>query len=200
MAEQRLVRLGRIVRLQVQRSKLKLGEKPRRVYDPAPLLSVGALRLTRAGALGVLPDGTVVMDVHHAGHPETRNNDGANDLSVGFTGHYAAMRAAYGPHLADGCAGENILVEAEGEVALARVARGLVIRGADQRGREAALTGVRVALPCVEFSGYASRTTEAGPIKAALQFLGEGRRGFYCGYESEDEATVTVGDEVWVGG
>src|SRR2546430_5652355 len=32
--------LGRIVRLQIQRSSLKTGEKPRRRYDPAPLLAV----------------------------------------------------------------------------------------------------------------------------------------------------------------
>jgi hypothetical protein len=166
------------------------------VYDPTPLLSVETLRLTREGALGVLPDGGLVMDVHHAGHKETRNNGGANDLSVGFTGHYAAMRAAYGPHLVDGCAGENILVEAAGEVPLERVARGLVIRGAGTR--EAVLAGVRVALPCVEFSGYATQSTEAGAIKAALQFLDHGRRGFYCAYEREAEAVVRVGDEVWV--
>jgi hypothetical protein len=192
-----LLKLGRVVGLQVQRSKLKLGEKPRRVYDPRPLLGVEALRLTPEGALGVLPDGGLVMDVHHAGHPETRNNEGVNDLSVGFTGHYAAMRAAYGPHLVDGCAGENILVEAEGEVPLARVAGGLVIRGAD--GREARLSEVCVALPCVEFSGYASRSTEPRAIKAALQFLDAGRRGFYCTHEGEAPAMVRVGDEVWVG-
>lgn len=166
------------------------------MYDPAPLLSVESLRLTREGALGLPADGSVVVDVHHAGHRETRNSEGVNDLSVGFTGHYAAMRAEYGPHLVDGCAGENILVEAEGEVPLARVARGMVIRGAE--GRAAPILGVRVALPCVEFSGFASRSTEPGTIKRALQFLDAGRRGFYCRYEGDEEAVVRVGDEVWM--
>ena len=32
--------LGRVVRLQVQTGSLKLGERPNRVYDPAPLLAV----------------------------------------------------------------------------------------------------------------------------------------------------------------
>jgi hypothetical protein len=187
--------LGRIARLQIQRSALKLGQKPNRVYDPAPLLPVEALILTREGVLARLADGSVVVDVHHTGHPETRNSAGVNDVSVGFTAHYLAMRAGYGPHLVDGCAGENILVEAAEAIALRRVAGGLVIQGAG--GRQAGLSNVRVALPCVEFSGYASRSTETMAIKAALQFLDDGRRGFYCTYEGAQAVELAVGDEVF---
>src|SRR5689334_6720356 len=122
--------LGRVVRLQVQRSKLKLGEKPNRVYDPAPLLAVNELTLTPEGALARLPDGGMVIDVHHAAHPDTRNLDRSNDLSVGFTPHYAAMRARFGEHLSDGCAGENILIETTGRVTLADIAGGLVFQPA----------------------------------------------------------------------
>ena len=107
--------LGQIVRLQLQRSSLKLGEKPNRWYDPSPLLAVDTLTLTPKGALGRTEFGEPLLDIHHADHPATRNN-GTNDISVGFTGHYAAMRARFGPHLPDGIAGENILVESSGIV------------------------------------------------------------------------------------
>ena len=42
--------LGKIVRLQIQRSPLKTGEKPNRVYDPSPILAVNELTLTPLGA------------------------------------------------------------------------------------------------------------------------------------------------------
>ena len=190
----RLTLLGRIVRLQIQRSSLKLGEKPNRVYDPAPLRAVDALTLTRDGALARADDGAMILDIHHAAHPATRNNGGANDLSVGFTGHYDALRARYGVHLVDGVAGENILVAAAGLVPLSTVAGGLVVRRA-ATGALVALGAVRVDLPCVEFSRFATRSTAAEDVKAALQFLDHGMRGFYCTYEAEP-VTIDVGDEV----
>ncbi len=77
--------LGRIARLQIQRSTLKTGEKPNRVYDPAPLLAVDRLSLGPDGALGLGPDGTWLVDVHHRAHPHTKNADGAHGVSIGFT-------------------------------------------------------------------------------------------------------------------
>lgn len=193
LPDHRLTLLGRIVRLQIQRSSLKLGEKPHRVYDPAPLRAVDALTLTREGALARADDGSMVLDIHHAAHPATRNSGGANDLSVGFTGHYDAMRARFGPHLLDGLAGESMLVAAAGQVPLAAVAGGLVVRRAS--GAQVPLGEVRVALPCVEFSRYALRSAEAEAVKAALQFLDGGLRGFYCTYAG-DPITIDVGDEL----
>ena len=61
--------IGTVVRLQVQRSRLKPGEKTQRVYDPAPLLEVDELQVTPRGVLG--PGG--LLDVHHADHADTRN-------------------------------------------------------------------------------------------------------------------------------
>jgi hypothetical protein len=189
-----LTPLGPIVRLQIQRTGLKLGEKPHRVYDPAPLLEVQALTLSPAGAVALLPDGSALLDVHHLLHPRTRNLDGVNDLSVGFTGHYARMRDRYGPHLTDGCAGENILVENSAQIELPAVQRGLAI----QTGQGWVwLHGVRVALPCVEFSTYAARPAVPEDVKATLQFLDYGLRGFYCTYDDEPPAMVSVGDTVW---
>jgi hypothetical protein len=189
--------LGRVVRLQIQRSKLKLGEKPNRHYDPAPLLAVDELTLTPQGALVRLADGGALLDVHHAAHPDTRNLDRTNDLSVGFTWHYAAMRDRFGAHLVDGCAGENILVETSGSITLADLVWGLVIRPAG-RGDVVDLRVLRVAPPCREFSGYASRASEPDIIKETLQFLDDGLRGFYCALGNPVPVWVSVGDEVLV--
>ncbi len=189
--------LGRVVRLQIQRSKLKLGEKPNRYYDPVPLLAVDELTLTPEGALARLPDGGTLIDVHHPAHPETRNLDRTNDISVGFTAHYTAMRERYGAHLVDGCAGENILIETMERITLADIAGGLVIQPAGG-GRPVRLRVVRHAPPCREFSGYAARSTEAEAIKSALQFLDDGLRGFYCALGNPVPVLVAVGDPVLV--
>src|SRR2546426_4214324 len=44
-------------------------------------------------------------------HPNTKNEDGAHGVSIGFTTHYALMRERFGDRLTPGCAGENVLVE-----------------------------------------------------------------------------------------
>src|SRR5437879_152213 len=111
--------LGRIVRLQIQRSSLKIGEKPTRVYDPAPLLAVERLALGPDGALGEGPGGSWLVDVHHRAHPRTKNDDGVHGLSLGFTSHYALMRDRFGERITLGCAGENIIVETERRIVFA---------------------------------------------------------------------------------
>lgn len=192
--------VGKIVRLQIQRTALKRGEKPNRFFDPAPLLAVDRLTITADGAIARLADGSAVLDVHHAAHPESRNNRGTNlrtnDLSVGFTAHYALMRQRYGAHLFDGCAGENILVESGASLALGDVAGGIVIRpavGPDLLW----LREVRIALPCREFSAYALGAPDPEGIKAALQFLDGGLRGFCCGFDEPAPAVIALGDEVF---
>ena len=190
--------LGRVVRLQIQRSKLKLGEKPNRHYDPAPLMAVDQLTLTPEGALARLPDGSMVIDIHHPSHPDTRNLERTNDLSVGFTAHYRAMRGQFGDHLVDGCAGENILIEVSERLTLADIAGGLAIQPA-AGGPPVRLRVVRHAPPCVEFSGYASGSREPALVKDALQFLDAGLRGFYCALGNWAPVVVAVGDQVQVG-
>src|SRR5438093_12258654 len=105
--------IGRIVRLQIQRASLKTGEKPTRVYDPTPLLAVDRLALGPDGALGEGSDGSWLVDVRHRAHPRTKNEDGAHGVSLGFTSHYALMRARFGELITLRCAGENALVETE---------------------------------------------------------------------------------------
>ncbi|MDQ3653860.1 MAG: hypothetical protein M3457_02115, partial [Chloroflexota bacterium] len=118
--------LGTIVRLQVQTASLKCGDRPRSWYNPEFIRPVPELRLDDGGVTGL--DGEDIADVHHRDHPRSKWR-GENGVSVGFTGHYARMRDRFGPHLVDGIAGENILVDAQREFAEEEVAGGIVIVG-----------------------------------------------------------------------
>ena len=187
--------IGKVVRLQVQTGSLKLGERPHRVYDPAPLAEVPRLRLTPRGAAGVR-GGDDLLDVHHGDHPATKWEPG-REASFGFTSHYAKMRGEYGGHLADGCAGENVLVESAAVWTLQDLTGpgGLSFRNA-ATGALLPLTCVSVADPCVEFSRYSIRNPLASPqeIKPVLQFLGEGTRGYVFTPGAEGE--VAIGDRL----
>ncbi len=189
--------LGKIVRLQIQRSPLKVGEKPNRVYDPSPILAVNELTLTPQGAVARAFDGAPLLDVHHAAHPQTRNVKGVNALSVGFTSHYAAMRAQYGDHVTNGCAGENILIETERRVTPEEIAGGIAIQpaGADS---PVWLHVNQVAAPCREFSGYMMSGPGSIALREALQFLNDGMRGFYCALARSEPMTIAVGDRVLI--
>jgi hypothetical protein len=193
-------RLGKIVRLQIQRSPLKVATPegavhPRR-YDPAPLLEVPALLLTPDGVLGLLPEERIV-DVHHRDHRDSRNAD-VNGVSIGFTTHYAAMRERFGEHLSSGIAGENVLVEAAAAVPAEALQGGVAVRTRD--GRLVHLSSVVVAEPCVEFTRFALRFGNAepsgGPVTDGLRFLRDGMRGFYASYAGES-IVLRTGDEVF---
>jgi hypothetical protein len=188
--------LGRIVHLQVQRSSLKTGEKPTRVYDPTPLLVVNRLALGPDGTLGEGPDGSWVVDVHHRAHPRTKNDDGVHGVSLGFTSHYALMRDRFGERITVGCAGENIIVETERRIALEDLERSVVLLTPD--GQELArLDVLQVAEPCRPFSGWAlGGVVEARVLKETLQFLEGGTRGYYC--QGVGSGIVSVGDRVAV--
>ena len=192
--------IGTIVRLQIQQARLKRGEKPYRVYDTSPLLSIAQLHVTSHGAQALQPDGQLVIDVHHTDHPQSQNN-GGNSLSIGFTSHYARMRERFGAHLFNGCAGENILIDTNAPIGLSDVERGLAIHCAV--GAWLRLDQIRVAHPCVEFSRYSLQTPRAegdsAEIKATLQFLEDGLRGFYTVPANDDRAVVvSVGDKAYL--
>ena len=188
--------LGRIVRLQIQRSSLKTGDKPTRVYDPAPILDVGRLAVGPDGALGEAPEGAWLVDVHHRAHPHTKNEDGGHGVSLGFTSHYSLMRDRFGDRITPGCAGENILVETGGRVGFDDLARGIACIAGD--GRELVrLEVLQVAHPCRPFSGWAlGGMVESDVLKETLQFLDDGMRGFYC--LGVGAGIVAVGDRVVV--
>lgn len=191
--------LGRIARLQIQRAPLKTGPKPDQRYDPGALLAVETLTLTTQGAEARGPDGAWLLDVHHARHPQTRQNNGENALSVGFTAHYARMRERFGAHVELGCAGENILVETGHPVALEQAAGGFVIETA--AGTRVRLGSVLVAAPCRPFTRYLlQQSAEPDRLKAGLHFLDGGMRGFYAALPQAEPAVVSVGDTVYLAG
>jgi hypothetical protein len=122
-----------------------------------------------------------VLDVHHADHPDTRNVRLRNGLSLLPRAHYDALRARYGPHLADGTAGESLLVETTGPWTEADLAGELHLETDD--GGTLALSGLRAAPPCVEFSRFCLRLPlgPVGPaVEQALVDLDGGARGFYA--------------------
>jgi hypothetical protein len=189
--------IGPIVRLQVQRGPVKVGDKGARRYLTEPILPFERVQLEPEGVVGLRGDETV-LDAHHRRHPLRKNEDGAHGISVGFTSHYAAMQARFGTHLTLGCAGENLIVEADRRIYPEDVAAGLLVL--DPLGHlKGRLTHVIVAPPCKPFTGFALgyRPVAAEVLKASLQFLDGGTRGFYCTWSGENgPAIVTLGDLV----
>lgn len=184
--------IGTIARLQIQRSSLKTGEKPNRVYDPTPLLPVQRLTVTPDGVLGASADGGWMVDVHHRAHPETKNEDGLHGVSLGFTSHYAAMRERFGNHIVVGCAGENVIVTAERMFTYEDLAGGVAVVTADGTER-VRLKVLQVSHPCRPFTGWAlGGRVESAVLKENLQFLDGGTRGFYC--LSDGAGTIAMGD------
>lgn len=188
-------RLGPIVRLQLQTASLKLGEKPHQVYDPAALLRVEELRLSRKGASMLGPEGQVILDVHHLDHAQSRQTPGHNPLSVGFTQHYARMRERFGEVVSEGIAGESLIVDGEGQLALEDLQGGLLLR--TREGRELRFHTVVVAHPCQPFSRFLTGRAEPERLKETLRFLDGGLRGFYMVADTEEEFPVREGDELF---
>ena len=173
--------IGQIVRLQVQRSSLKRGEKPARYYDPTPIQVVEAIELMPQGVTGITSAGERIVDVHNSSHPQTKNS-GENPLSFGFTSHYRAMRARFGEHLPDGSAGENILIQTEERITLEMLGRRVALQE-KASGARIYLDEIIVAAPCLEFSRYALNEFMPVPaemLREALIFLNDGMRGFYA--------------------
>lgn len=191
--------IGRIVQVQVQPSTLKIGHGSQQYYDPSPLCVVTHLHVTAHGAVGITEVGEEILDVHHEDHPASRNNDGLNDISLGFTSHYDAMREKFGPHLVNGCAGENILVQTERLYTLAELENGLAIC-VGATGQVLPVKRIAVAAPCVPFSNFAANDPLplAGErLKTTLQFLHNGIRGFYLDLmEGSQEVIIQAGDAV----
>lgn len=185
--------IGPIIQLQIQRGQLKVGEKGAKRYLTDPIMAVPRLQLTRDGVTG-LENGREILDAHHRAHPLHKNDDGGHGVSVGFTSHYRAMQARFGPHMAVGCAGENIIVEAAQRIEPAEVAAGFVIL--DASGREKGrLVDLAVAHPCKPFTGFAHAKEAVAPevFKESLQFLDQGMRGFYCAWAA-DATVIEQGD------
>jgi len=185
--------LGPIALLQVQRLPAKV---PGGRYEPGVILAVEEAWVGPEGMAG-FHGGAWVLDVHHAAHPARRGGPG-RALSIGFTGHYRLMEQRFGTAPL-GIGGENIVVQAEGRVYLKDLLGTVVIWGAEG---ELALTGAKVAAPCLPFTSFLlglGRVAERSEVAEPLEFLGEGMRGFVLGAEpGTAPRLVRAGDEVWV--
>ncbi|MCW2544504.1 MAG: hypothetical protein JWM40_2056 [Frankiales bacterium] len=177
--------VGTVVRLQVQRSRLKPGPPTTRVYDPSPLLEVEALDVGPRGCTGVLGTETF-LDVHHADHADTRNRKLDNCLSLLPVTAYAALQERYGPHLVTGIVGESVLLDMSGPWP----AGDLLL---ETDGEPLLLTKVEPAPPCVEFSRFCLGL-DPGPVgddvKQALVDLDGGARGYYARVTGEGRVTL----------
>ena len=184
------MRLGEIALLQVHQQQLVPGDE----FDPAPLLQVDEASVDAAGMLGWTGSAWVV-DVHHTAWPE---RGARRPLSIGFTSHYAKMRRRY-RDVPLGVAGENIVVRTAQVVRLSDLGDRIIVRGDD---REAILLPVKVAKPCLQFTSHMLGLPELGSyeeLKADLEFLGEGTRGFIVAMDERSEPTrLRVGDDVFV--
>jgi hypothetical protein len=177
--------IGTVVRLQVQRSRLKPGPATTRVYDPAPLHEVSVLEI---GPRGVVGDG--ILDVHHADHPDTRNVKLLNGISVMTASRYAALRATYGEQLVDGVAGESLLLDTQH---LDDLSGRLVIESEDGPIECDSIP----APPCVEFSRFVlgRGAGDVGPeVLAAKDALENGARGYYL--QTSGVGTIRAGARV----
>jgi hypothetical protein len=169
--------IGTVVRLQVQRDRLKPGERGQRVYDPAPLLEVDALRVGPQGVVGLTPQGEV-LDVHHAQHPNTRWVRPRSGLSFLPAAHTARLRDLYGPHLVTGIAGEGLTLATDGPLSEADLHGQLLLETDSEPLR---LSEVAAMPPCVEFARWCLGLRPPvldERVEAALETLGEGARGF----------------------
>jgi hypothetical protein len=192
--------IGRVALLQVAPIVPKFSGPTHEVYDPAPLRTVDYVLLSERGVIGVTGDGEQIVDVHHVDHPQSRFR-GTNGVSVGFTGHYAALRAQFGAHVVDGCAAENILIEASGKIALDEPQMWLMIEQAATK-RRYVLGQAVVAEPCMPFARWVaqhSATSTPDQIRTTLQQLRHGMRGFYLDVPPVAEPlTLQPGDRVLV--
>ncbi len=193
--------IGIVARLQIQRSRLKIGQKPFRIYDTSPLLAVSQARVSPEGVIALLPDGAMLADVHHCDHPQSQHVV-KNAVSMGFTANYARMRERFGDHVVDGCAGENILIQTTEPIDLYAIERGVAIHCAVDDA-ELWLQNVQIALPCLEFSRYAlcrpRAEEDSVDVRETLQFLSSGTRGYYTvPANHHGPITVSLGDRVFV--
>ena len=182
--------IGHVVRLQVQRGRLKPGPRGARVYDPSPQLEVPELEVGPPRGRGQAHRQRAV-DVHHADHPDTRWAGPQSALSLLPRAAYPHLRAHYGEHLADGVAGESLLVELrgpwpDGDLLL------------ESSTGPLALAAVVPATPCVEFARFCLRLPVDvldDRVRQALVDLDDGARGYLA--QPQGTGTVVPGARLW---
>jgi hypothetical protein len=201
--DKKLSRLGRVKLTQLQPNGLILETPSGYIYDASRRVVVDQLLITPLGIEATTPEGEQVLDIHHIDHPDKAYDD--DDLvCIGFTSHYAAMRSRFGEHMVDGIAGENIIIDCEQEIWPEDLGEQIAIEN-QETGVLTLLDMVSFAAPCDEFSHFAAKSQNsrlpAEELKATLQFLGNGRRGYLLVMsKGQEPATVQPGDKVFVVG
>jgi len=182
--------------VQVQRSALKVGEKPKRYFDPTPITQVEYLKISNDGVVGVTAEGEEIVDVHHRRHHDSRFNS-RNGISIGFTTYYHDMREKFGDHLRDGIAGENIIIESEEPFTVDHIGRRVALEN-PQKGTRIICHIERIVAPCNEFSQFcAQQALHGAELKSTLEFLNEGRRGFFLSIlQAAAYPTIRAGDRI----
>jgi len=193
--------LGFVKLVQIQPSGLIIETPSGDFYDASRRVEVDQIQITSRGIEYTTSEGDRVLDIHHMDHPDKEYDD--DDLvSIGFTSHYEAMRDHFGEHMVDGIAGENIIIDYDQEVWMNDLGQRIAIEN-KETGQKALFYMESFASPCSAFSHFAAnRQNErlpAGELKATLQFLNKGRRGFLLGL-SDGQKTVSIqpGDKVFV--
>jgi hypothetical protein len=193
--------LGIVKLVQVQPSGLIIETPSGSFYDASRRVEVESLCITSRGIEAITPEGEQVLDIHHLDHPDKAYDN--NDLvCIGFTSHYEEMRARFGDHMVDGMAGENIIIEYEQEVWPEDLGQQITFENTNT-GSRALLDVVSFAAPCEEFSHFAANSQHerlpAEKLKATLQFLDNGRRGYLLVLsDNQEPVTVRSGDRVFV--
>lgn len=184
--------VGEVVRLQVQRVPIKVRGIG---YLPQEILPVEKASVDSWGMLG-WHDGAWVVDAHNRAHPSHRGG-GRRPLSVGFTGHYAAMADRF-EDAPIGIAGENMIVDGPA-LWLSDLGEGLIIESSEG---ELLLERPRVAAPCAEFTSFMLGLDEVAPmpdIEDALADLHNGRRGYIVSADHASEPTsLALGSKVFL--
>jgi hypothetical protein len=197
---EKLHSLGTIKLVQLQPSGLIIETPSGYFYDASRRVEADRLLITSKGIEATSPDGEHVLDIHHLDHPDKAYDD--DDLvCIGFTSHYEAMRSRFGKHMVDGIAGENIIIEFDKDVWVDDIGQQIGIES-KETGQMTLLDLLCFAAPCDEFSHFAAQSQDkrlpASELKAILQFLNNGRRGFLLVLrDGQEPATVQPGDKVF---
>ena len=193
--------LGIVELVQVQPSGLIIDTPSGWFYDETRRVEVEKLIITSLGIEATTTDGEHVLDIHHINHPDKEYDD--DDLvCIGFTSHYQAMRERFGEHMQDGTAGENIIIKCDQEVWMVDLGSQIAFENAET-GQKTFLDVLSFVAPCDEFSHFAANSQHerlsAEELKAALQFLNNGRRGFLLVLsEGQESTTIQAGDRMFV--
>jgi len=197
---EKLNTLGTVKLVQLQPIGLIIETPSGYFYDASRRVEADSLLITSKGIEATTPDGEHVLDIHHLDHPDKAYDD--DDLvCVGFTSHYEAMRSRFGEHMVDGIAGENIIIDYAKEVWVDDIGGQMGIES-KETGQMMLLNLVCFAAPCDEFSHFAANSQDrrlpASELKATLQFLNNGRRGFLLVLrDGQEPAIVQPGDKVF---